>query len=192
MNNQEVNSLLLLNKEEFEEKLKNYTYNDILNLCNSLKINTLVEKNKLASIHLSYKDCIDSLNTFKDFFDEGQNESNDEDENYPQLNIENFNAFELNEIIETDNSNLNIKINLLSLDNCKYFASGNINELGNWDINRAVELIENEDLLTCHINVDNYNDVEYKLFKVEGNGNIVWENGENRIITKEINYITWR
>ena len=103
--------------------------------------------------------------------------------------IENTEIKEFNTNVEEEI----IRVNLIQVtDNARYFLCGNNQELGNWDIEEAKELTLQGNMLSYLFNSDNWENIEYKLFKKYQDGSIVWENGNNRIIDNKENYIAWR
>ena len=66
------------------------------------------------------------------------------------------------------------------------YLVGNIHELGNWDITRAVgplfnstSTIGNYPTWFYDVNVPAATTVEYKFIKLDGTGNVIWESGNN-------------
>lgn len=175
-----IDKLLELEIEEYQEEIKRMSYKEILELCKSLGIETLINKNELGVIHLSYSSCIKSLEIYKDKVDELTQE-------------EEAVSIEIPDSVEIKKENIKI-VKLVEFDNnYRYYISGNKDEIGNWNVEKGMELLENrEGLLECKLEIENNPDLEYKIFKVDNQENIIWESGENRRELKENTYLIWR
>ena len=155
-----------LTLEQVKDKLKTYSYIDLLDLCEELEIEVSETKNGIEMLK-SYHECFDSILELK---------NSEKTESEKKL----FNPIRL------------IKFNLVNADTSyKYFISGSTIELGNWDVEKAVELEKIDNLYNCTVEIEDLENVEYKLIRKE-NENIYWENGENRNILENENYIIWR
>ena len=168
--------ILNLDFDQVKKELKNYAYIDLLNLCKTLGIQTTELKSGIE-MQRSYSQCIESILDYKNNLDF---EVQDEDVN---VTIEESLAL-----------TIPIKFNLIQADNSfRYFILGNTVECGNWNLEKAVELINSDDIYSCNIDFEIYNlgNVEYKLIKKDTQ-NIYWETGDNRKILTDENYIIWR
>jgi len=160
-----------LTLEQVKDKLKTYSYIDLLDLCEELEIEVSETKNGVEMLK-SYYECLESILELK-------NSKKDEtgiDDDEKKI----FNPIK------------SIKFNLIDVDNSyRYFISGNTVELGNWAVEKAVELEKIDNLYSCIVEFEDLENVEYKLIRKE-NKNVYWENGENRNILDNENYIIWR
>lgn len=180
-----IENLLNLSRDEFEKEIKRNSYNDLLDICNNLGFDTVVAANNFGSVYISYNACIELLT---DYFISYSNHNNTNESNSVSI-IENTEIKEFNTNVEEEI----IRVNLIQVtDNARYFLCGNNQELGNWDIEEAKELTLQGNMLSYLFNSDNWEKIEYKLFKKYQDGSIVWENGNNRIIDNKENYIAWR
>lgn len=173
--------ILNLTFDQVKEELKNYTYIDLLNLCKTLDIQVIELKNEIE-MQISYNKCIESILNYKKHL-ESKNQDLENEYDVDESRLEK--SFDLT---------IPIKFNLVQADNSfRYFILGNTYELGNWNINNATELINSNNIYSCYVDLNIYNleNVEYKLIRLDKQ-NIYWENGENRKILKDENYIIWR
>ena len=180
-----IENLLNLSRDEFENEIKNNSYNDLLDICNNLDFDIVVAANNFGSVYISYNACIELLTDY--FISYSNNNKIDESNSIPI--IENTEVKEINNNVEEKI----IRVNLIQVtDNARYFLCGNSQELGNWDIGEAKELMLQGNILSYVFNSDTLENLEYKLFKKYQDGSILWENGGNRILDNQENYIAWR
>ena len=172
-------------RAEDEKEIKRNSYNDLLDICNNLGFDTVVAANNFGSVYISYNACIELLT---DYFISYSNHNNTNESNSTPI-IENTEIKEFNTNVEEEI----IRVNLIQVtDNARYFLCGNSQELGNWDIGEAKELMLQGNILSYVFNSDTLENLEYKLFKKYQDGSILWENGGNRILDNQENYIAWR
>ena len=77
------------------------------------------------------------------------------------------------------------------------YIVGNVSELGNWDPDKAIGSFFNSTATIAQypswfydINVPANTKIEYKYIKKNQNGEVVWESGENHILTTEYSAVT--
>ena len=64
------------------------------------------------------------------------------------------------------------------------YVVGNISQLGNWNTNNAISLsASNYPIWNGTINLPPSTTIQYKYIKKDGNGNVIWESGSNRVYT---------
>lgn len=78
-------------------------------------------------------------------------------------------------------------------DGDQLFVCGGSPELGDWDPARARALVKIGEQWSTTVNVSPDADVAYKFLRKTADGELVWEDGENRsLVANEKNDATWR
>lgn len=168
--------------DQVKEKLKNYTYMDLLDLCKTLGVQVTELKNGIE-MQRSYSKCIESILDYRENLELEKLEDEESEDENTYTNLEQ--SFALT---------IPIKFNLIQANSFfRYFILGNTDELGNWNLKNAIELTRTKNIHSCNIeiDIDNLENIEYKLIK-KNNEKIYWEAGDNRKYLKDENYIIWR
>nr|AEL33336.1 cyclodextrin glucanotransferase precursor [Bacillus sp. 20RF] len=104
-------------------------------------------------------------------------------------NDSNSNTYDRFEVLTGDQVTVRFAVNNATTNlGTNLYIVGNVSELGNWDPDQAIGPMFNQVMYQYptwyyDISVPAEENLEYKFIKKDGNGNVVWESGDNHTYT---------